>query len=95
MTNTVLSRRPKTGSPAYGYGFSVKETSAGRVAGHGGGFTGISANLDMFLDAGFTAAALSNYDNGADHVQEKIEELVVRLQQGAAVSGGRRRAGSR
>ncbi|MCK4512710.1 beta-lactamase family protein, partial [bacterium] len=46
----------------YGYGFGLREGAAGKVVGHGGGFTGINANLDIFLDSGYIAVVMTNYD---------------------------------
>ncbi len=36
----------------YGFGFGINNGSLGKVVGHSGGFSGISAKLDMYLDAG-------------------------------------------
>ena len=59
IVKTLLSAKPELNSPDYGYGFQIdKELS---IAGHGGGFPGISSNLDMFLSNGYTAAVMSNY----------------------------------
>lgn len=65
-------------SPTSGYGFGIFETPAGRAVGHSGGFPGISADLRMYLDAGYTMAALSNYGSGALPVSQKIQNLVGR-----------------
>jgi CubicO group peptidase (beta-lactamase class C family) len=64
---------------SYGYGFRVAEGSNGKVVGHSGGFPGINANLDIFLDRGYIVAVLSNYDRGASPVAEKISQLLVRV----------------
>jgi CubicO group peptidase (beta-lactamase class C family) len=64
----------------YGYGFGVHQTPAGKVVGHGGGFTGINANLDMFLDTGYIAAVMTNYDSAGEPVKEKIEEVLGRIE---------------
>ncbi len=60
----------------YGYGFSLREGSAGKVVGHGGGFTGINANLDMFLDSGYIVVVMANYDGAGSPVDAKIAELL-------------------
>lgn len=70
----LLSAKPEMNSPGYGFGFSVDTQQ--KIAGHGGGFPGISANLDMFLESGWTAIVLSNYGGGARPVQEKMREVV-------------------
>jgi CubicO group peptidase (beta-lactamase class C family) len=55
----LTSAKPELNSPNYGYGFQI-DSSLG-VAGHGGGFTGISSNLDMYLGSGWSAIVMSNY----------------------------------
>lgn len=63
----------------YGYGFGVQRGPAGLVVGHTGGFPGISAALDIYVDRGFTVAVLSNYSEAAIAVKEKAAELIARL----------------
>jgi CubicO group peptidase (beta-lactamase class C family) len=70
----LLSPKPELNSQSYGYGFQVNPEL--QVAGHGGGFIGISANLDMFLGTGWTAIVMSNYSRGAQPVQQKMRELI-------------------
>ena len=64
----------------YGYGFSLREGPAGQVVGHGGGFTGINANLDMFLASGYIVAVMTNYDGAGSPVDTKIAELLGRVE---------------
>jgi CubicO group peptidase (beta-lactamase class C family) len=64
----------------YGYGFSVSAEAAGKVVGHSGGFAGISSNLSIFLDSGFIVAVMSNIDNGASPVAQKITAILGRMQ---------------
>jgi len=68
------------GPYGYGYGFSVREGAAGKVVGHGGGFTGINANLDMFVDSGYVSIVMTNYDRAASPVDAKIAELLERVE---------------
>lgn len=75
----MWSPKPEVSSPDYGYGFQLGGTPEDRIVGHGGGFPGISSNLDLFLDSGLTAVVLTNVDGGAQPVQQKIRELVARL----------------
>lgn len=82
MAEELWSPRPEVNSPEYGYGFRLANGPAGRVVGHGGGFAGISANLDMFLDAGYCAVVLSNYDRGSRAMREKMRELIARADEG-------------
>lgn len=78
MAKTLLSAKPELNSPGYGYGFQID--SELRSAGHGGGFPGISSNLDIFLDNGYTAVVLSNYGAGSFPVVSKMRELVSAAQ---------------
>jgi CubicO group peptidase (beta-lactamase class C family) len=63
----------------YGYGFSLEEGPNGKVVGHSGGFRGINANLDIFLDKGYIVAVLSNYDRVASSIAEKVRQLLTRV----------------
>jgi CubicO group peptidase (beta-lactamase class C family) len=64
----------------YGYGFGLREGPAGKVVGHGGGFTGINANLDIFLDSGYIAVVMTNYDGAGSPVDAKIAEVLGRVE---------------
>jgi hypothetical protein len=51
--------------------------------GHGGGFAGISSNLDLFVGpthGGYTSIVLTNVDQGAQPVAQKIVEMIGRLE---------------
>jgi len=76
-TELVWSSKPELNSPGYGFGFLVRGEPDDRVVGHSGGFAGISANLDMFLDSGYTAIVMSNYDGAARPVSSKMQELIA------------------
>lgn len=81
---TVASAKPEVNSPNYGYGFQVK--SMGSIVGHSGGFPGISANLDMHLESGWTAIVLSNYGSGTQLVGPKLSEMIGRAQSSKAAA---------
>ena len=72
---TLTSPKPELNSPSYGYGFQVDTKRV--IAGHGGGFTGINSNLDMYLGSGWSAIVMSNYGRGAAPVQSKMRELIA------------------
>ena len=88
----LLSAKPELKSPDYGFGFQIDRES--NTAGHGGGFPGISSNLDMFMAAGeraggsgargaeYTAVILSNYGGIAPAVSHRIRELVSAVRRG-------------
>lgn len=61
----------------YGYGFTVVEISNDKKIGHGGGFPGLSSNLDMFLNSGYIVVVMSNYDRGANYVTAEIDKLII------------------
>ena len=63
----------------YGYGFGIREEPGGTVVGHGGGFIGINANLDMFLDSGYITVVMTNYDGAGSPVDMRIAGLVSRI----------------
>lgn len=68
---------PEVGSKEYGLGFGINESPAGRVVGHSGGFNGISGDLAMYLDEGWTIAVLSNYGGAARLVSDKARGLIA------------------
>ena len=82
FTDLVISAKEELNSPSYGYGFSVEQRGGERVVGHGGGFSGISAQLDMYLETGYTVAVLSNHDGATEVVLSKIRELLERANHG-------------
>lgn len=63
----------------YGYGFAVGESPLGKVVGHSGGFPGINSQLDIYPEAGFIVAAMSNNDGGASPLADKIRSILARL----------------
>jgi CubicO group peptidase (beta-lactamase class C family) len=62
----------------YAYGFGEEIVAGKRIVGHGGGFPGISTQLDMYLDHGYTVAIMSNYDPpAAQRVTSRIKEMIL------------------
>lgn len=76
-TELLLSPKSEFHNEPYGYGFRIIGKEGARIVGHGGGFIGISANLDIFIDQGLVAAVLSNYGGAARPVRNKIRELIA------------------
>ncbi len=68
---------PEIGSEEYGIGFGINASPGGRVVGHSGGFNGISGDLAMYLDDGWTIAVLSNYGGAARLVSDKGRSLIA------------------
>lgn len=75
-TDRLLSPKPEFHSENYGFGFRLSGTDENRIVGHSGGFFGISANLDVFLDKGYVAVVLSNYSGASRPIRDKIRELI-------------------
>jgi hypothetical protein len=63
----------------YGYGFTVVQSPGGKAVGHGGGFSGINSQLDIYVDSGYIVAAMSNYDNGASPLANRIGRILARV----------------
>ncbi len=70
----LTTPRPELGSPHYGYGFGA--LPGGEAVGHGGGFKGISTELDLYR-GGYTAIVLSNRTDGALAVATRVRALVL------------------
>lgn len=62
----------------YGYLFGDRLVNGQRIIGHNGGAPGINAVLDMYLDSGFTVAVMTNYDNAAMIISDKLERLLTK-----------------
>jgi hypothetical protein len=66
--------KPDLTSLQYGYGFQLDTQRS--IAGHGGGFPGISSNLDIFKGTGYVAVVMSNYGDTGQPVVDRIRALV-------------------
>jgi CubicO group peptidase (beta-lactamase class C family) len=66
------------GGASYAYGFGQHEVGGVTIVGHNGGAPGIGAQLDMYLELGYTVAILSNYDAGVSmKVVPPIRQLLA------------------
>ena len=61
----------------YAYLISDDVQDGHRVVGHDGGAPGISADLKIFTDLGFTVAAMSNYDFVAGTLTAYVARLIT------------------
>ncbi|HQR08451.1 MAG TPA: serine hydrolase domain-containing protein [Gemmatales bacterium] len=61
----------------YAYGFGDFTVNGHRHIGHNGGAPGISADFRDYLDLGYTAIVLSNYDGAAELPTRQIEALLT------------------
>ncbi|HEX8267656.1 MAG TPA: serine hydrolase domain-containing protein [Pyrinomonadaceae bacterium] len=84
MVKVLTTPKPELNSRNYGYGFNAN--TAEGTAGHGGGFTGIHSNLNMFLNSGWTAIIMSNYSLAGFPVMEKMDSLIKQSESKAAVA---------
>ncbi|HUF04384.1 MAG TPA: serine hydrolase domain-containing protein [Aridibacter sp.] len=74
LVEQFTTPKPELNSPRYGFGFHTLPD--GSRFGHGGGFMGIGANMDVFRGTGWTAIVLSNYGGGAETVGSKMARIV-------------------
>jgi CubicO group peptidase (beta-lactamase class C family) len=63
----------------YGYGFTVVQSPGGKAVGHSGGFPGINSQLDVYVDSGYIVAVMSNIDNGASPLANRIGLTLARV----------------
>ncbi len=80
LTQLMLTGKVASGPNfKYAYGFRDLQVNGTRIVGHNGGFAGIGARFDMYLDLGYTVVVLSNYDPGtADDVANRFGEIITR-----------------
>jgi hypothetical protein len=71
----LTTPKPELGSPEYGFGFQIED--GGRIVGHGGGFPGISSQLDIYLGDDYTVAVMANYGGAAQPIVEKARSLLL------------------
>lgn len=64
--------------PPSGTGVFVMDTPAGKIVGKDGFGAGISAEIDIYLDAGWVVISLSNYDDGARAPLEAMRADIAR-----------------
>jgi CubicO group peptidase (beta-lactamase class C family) len=78
-TDIILAPRVDTAwGTKYAYGFGSEKVNEKRIVGHGGDTVGISTELDIYLDHGYTVIVLSNYDPpAAANISGKLRELIT------------------
>ena len=80
LLNEDMTRMATTGKVAsprgskYAYGFDDRMQNGQRIVGHNGGSPGANAQLDIYVDSGYTVVVLSNYD---PHVAEEVAEYIA------------------
>lgn len=76
MTETLFE--PHVRGEGYGYGFASEGAGRSRWIGHGGGFPGISTELKMYPEAGYTTVVLCNFDQVARRVGDRFGAWIAR-----------------
>ncbi|MFN2513733.1 MAG: serine hydrolase domain-containing protein [Pyrinomonadaceae bacterium] len=79
-TEIVLSGKvdaPFGANIKYAYGFGDQRVNGHRIIGHSGGYPGVSAMFQMYLDQGFTTIVLGNYDAAAQMVAKRLREIIA------------------
>jgi D-alanyl-D-alanine carboxypeptidase len=78
LTSTITTGKVATPfGDKYAYGFSDSMVDGKRVVGHNGGGPGISADMDMYWDSGYTVVVLANLDPRiADEVSRYIRDRI-------------------
>jgi CubicO group peptidase (beta-lactamase class C family) len=69
-----------TGSPRnarYGGGFEIKTYNKTRIIGHGGGWFGITNQMEIYPELGWTVVILSNYDSNPTAIANKLREWMT------------------
>jgi CubicO group peptidase (beta-lactamase class C family) len=78
-TEHLIAGKVETGRGyRYALGFQEVLMNGHRIIGHAGSFAGISNQLDMYWDSGYTVAVLSNYDPPVGlEVAKKTREILA------------------
>jgi D-alanyl-D-alanine carboxypeptidase len=72
--------RPDKPGVLYGYGWQQVTMNGDQIVGHSGGAPGISAQLDIYLQGGYTVVVLANYDPPiAPRIADTLRELLTSL----------------
>lgn len=61
----------------YGYGFDIRKYNGTRIIGHGGGWAGVTNQMDMYPDLGYTVIILTNYDDMPRPIAMKLREWLT------------------
>lgn len=61
----------------YAYGFGDQRVNGHRIIGHSGGYPGVSAMFQMYVDQGYTVIVLGNYDEAAQMVAKRLREIIT------------------
>jgi CubicO group peptidase (beta-lactamase class C family) len=75
MLQQLLTPRTvgQRGGEEYGYGFMIRYQDGRTIVGHSGGFPGVDAQFEVYLDSGRTVVVLCNYEAVGESVARFIE----------------------
>ena len=76
LTRLAITPKVEFNADNYGFGFIVWERGGRHVIGHNGSFPGVSSQLEIHLESGYTIVVLSNHSFGADPVLNRAHELL-------------------
>jgi Beta-lactamase len=73
-TGVIMTGKVEMPSPnmKYGFGMGEERVNGVRIVGHNGGGLGINSQLDMYPEIGYTVAVMSNFDQGASPVINRL-----------------------
>jgi hypothetical protein len=74
LADQVAGQRP---GEHYAMGFITRNNSRDRIVGHSGGFPGVDAQVDIYLNRGWTVVVLANYEGVGEPVARRIESLLA------------------
>jgi D-alanyl-D-alanine carboxypeptidase len=84
LVKPELARRAMTGYVATeyggkdGYGLETRSWNGVRIVGHGGGFTGVSNQVDWYPDLGYVLVVLGNSDaSGAQAIANRVRAIIA------------------
>lgn len=82
-TSELLADRVEYERPGYryAYGFITRLAGNERVAGHSGGFPGVDAQFETYLESGYTVIVLSNYEMVAEPILTYVQQVLPRQRQ--------------
>lgn len=76
---TDYSKGQNLGGRPFGLGFQVWSSDIGRVTGHTGSLQGVSGEVAMYVESGYTVIVLSNYDS-TGYLPSQLEALLVKAE---------------
>ncbi len=80
FTEALFVPKTEFHDESYGYGFKIYYNESGnRVVGHRGGFYGVSASFEIYLDKGYIVVILTNLSGAAHNLAPKVREALTSM----------------